>query len=157
MTPINEKLFQKNPEPILREIPLHRTGGENDLKGIVVLLASDASSFMTGAIIPVDGGTVAFMSSILGSIGENTSGGYDLYRISKASLNMLARSFAAVSAKDRKITVLNLHPGWVRTDMGGPSAPLGVEDSVRGLVNVLETQHGAKHLYLDYRGREIPW
>ena len=60
VTPINEKLFQKNPEPILREIPLHRTGGENDLKGIVVLLASDASSFMTGAIIPVDGGTVAW-------------------------------------------------------------------------------------------------
>jgi len=105
----------------------------------------------------VDGGTVAFMSSILGSIGENTSGGYDLYRISKASLNMLARGFAATSARDRKVTVLNLHPGWVRTDMGGPSAPLGIEESVRGLVNVLETQHGAKHLYLDYRGREIPW
>jgi NAD(P)-dependent dehydrogenase (short-subunit alcohol dehydrogenase family) len=105
----------------------------------------------------VDGGTVAFMSSILGSIGENTSGGYDLYRISKASLNMLARGFAAGSAKDRKITVLNLHPGWVRTDMGGPSAPVSVEDSVRGLANVLETRHGAKHLYLDYQGREIPW
>jgi gluconate 5-dehydrogenase len=60
VTPINEKLFQKNPEPILREIPLRRTGGENDLKGIVVLLASDAGSFMTGAIIPVDGGTIAW-------------------------------------------------------------------------------------------------
>lgn len=60
VTPINQKLFEKNPEPILREIPLGRTGGENDLKGIVVLLASDASSFMTGAIIPVDGGTIAW-------------------------------------------------------------------------------------------------
>lgn len=60
VTPINEKLFAKNPEPILREIPLHRTGGENDLKGIAVLLASDASNFITGAIIPVDGGTVAW-------------------------------------------------------------------------------------------------
>ncbi len=60
VTPINQKLFEKNPEPILREIPLGRTGGENDLKGIAVLLASDASNFMTGAIIPVDGGTIAW-------------------------------------------------------------------------------------------------
>jgi len=60
VTPINQKLFEQNAEPILREIPLGRTGGENDLKGIAVLLASDASNFMTGAIIPVDGGTVAW-------------------------------------------------------------------------------------------------
>jgi NAD(P)-dependent dehydrogenase (short-subunit alcohol dehydrogenase family) len=60
VTPINQKLFERNPEPILREIPLGRTGGENDLKGIAVLLASDASDFMTGAVIPVDGGTVAW-------------------------------------------------------------------------------------------------
>ena len=60
VTPINQKLFERSPEPILREIPLGRTGGENDLKGIAVLLASDASNFITGAIIPVDGGTVAW-------------------------------------------------------------------------------------------------
>jgi gluconate 5-dehydrogenase len=60
VTPINQKLFERNAEPILREIPLARTGGENHLKGIAVLLASDASSFMTGAIIPVDGGSVAW-------------------------------------------------------------------------------------------------
>ena len=60
VTPINEKMFVKNSEQILREIPLGRTGGENDLKGIAVLLASDASNFMTGAVIPVDGGTTAW-------------------------------------------------------------------------------------------------
>jgi len=60
VTPINRKLFERNPEPILREIPLGRTGGDSDLKGIAVLLASDASNFMTGAIIPVDGGTIAW-------------------------------------------------------------------------------------------------
>jgi NAD(P)-dependent dehydrogenase (short-subunit alcohol dehydrogenase family) len=60
VTPINQKLFERNPEPILREIPLGRTGGDSDLKGIAVLLASDASNFMTGAIIPVDGGTIAW-------------------------------------------------------------------------------------------------
>ena len=60
ITPINQKLYEKGSEQILREIPLGRTGGENDLKGIAVLLASDASDFITGAIIPVDGGTVAW-------------------------------------------------------------------------------------------------
>lgn len=60
VTPLNQKLFEKNSEPILREIPLGRTGGADDLKGIAVLLASDAANFITGAIIPVDGGSVAW-------------------------------------------------------------------------------------------------
>jgi NAD(P)-dependent dehydrogenase (short-subunit alcohol dehydrogenase family) len=105
----------------------------------------------------VDGGTVAFMSSILGSVTDNTSGGYDLYRISKASLNMLARSFAANLPRERQLNVLNLHPGWVRTDMGGPGAPLGIAESVRGLADVLEKKRVAGHRYLDYQGQELPW
>ena len=60
VTPINQKLFEKGAEQILVEIPLGRTGGPDDLKGIAVLLASDASNFITGAIIPVDGGTIAW-------------------------------------------------------------------------------------------------
>ena len=60
VTPLNQKLFENNSEPILRGIPLHRTGGPDDLKGIAVLLASDAANFITGAIIPVDGGSVAW-------------------------------------------------------------------------------------------------
>ncbi len=60
VTPLNHKLYEKNKENIDRDIPLHRTGGPDDLKGIVVLLASDASNFMTGVIIPVDGGAIAW-------------------------------------------------------------------------------------------------
>ena len=105
----------------------------------------------------VEGGTLAFMSSLLGSVADNTSGGHDLYRISKAALNMLTRSFVAGLPEGRALTVLNLHPGWVRTDMGGPAAPLGVEESVCGLVDVLERRHEARHRYVDYQGRELPW
>lgn len=114
---------------------------------------------IAGRLLPLvnTGGTVAFMSSILGSIAQNTSGGHELYRISKTSLNMLARGFAATAGKEKSLVVLNLHPGWVRTDMGGPSAPVGVDESVRGLVDVLEARRNPGHLYLDYQGRELPW
>jgi NAD(P)-dependent dehydrogenase (short-subunit alcohol dehydrogenase family) len=60
VTPLNQKLYEKNKENIDREIPLGRTGGPDDLKGIVVLLTSEASNFMTGAIVPIDGGSVAW-------------------------------------------------------------------------------------------------
>ena len=105
----------------------------------------------------VEGGTVAFMSSHLGSVAANTSGGHELYRMSKASLNTLVRGFAVTHAQRSGVTVLSLHPGWVRTDMGGPEAPLSVEDSTRGLADVLEKRHGRDHFYLDYKGQSIPW
>jgi len=60
VTPLNQKLYEKNKENIDREIPLGHTGGADDLKGMAVLLASDASNFITGAIIPVDGGSTAW-------------------------------------------------------------------------------------------------
>jgi gluconate 5-dehydrogenase len=60
VTPLNQKLYEKNRENIDREIPLGAPGGPDDLKGIAVLLSSEASNFMTGAIIPVDGGSVAW-------------------------------------------------------------------------------------------------
>lgn len=122
----------------------------------------------TNAIAPVrlarrllplvaDGGTVAFMSSALGSVSHHTSVSLALYSASKAALNSLTRGFAANDASDRQITVLNLHPGWVRTAMGGNNAPLTVEESVRGLADVIEAHRPPGHYFVDYRAKELNW
>jgi NAD(P)-dependent dehydrogenase (short-subunit alcohol dehydrogenase family) len=92
----------------------------------------------------------------MGSIADS-SGGYDLYRMSKAAQNILARGLSEQEAKGRGIAVLSLHPGWVRTDMGGPAATLAVEQSARGLADVLESEHRPGHRFLAYDGSEIPW
>jgi len=97
---------------------------------------------------------VVFMTSILGSIANN-AGGMELYRASKAALNMFGSLFGVRHA-DR--AVILMHPGWVRTDMGGSSAPLDVPTSVRGMADVIAA-HGGKRgvAYLDYTGATIPW
>ena len=99
---------------------------------------------------------IAFVSSRLGSISETT--GHTLpYSSSKAALNMVARAFS-VLLKDKGIVVLALHPGWVRTDMGGPGAPVSPEDSAQGLRRVLA---GAKPedsgKFFNYDGSGIAW
>ena len=114
-----------------------------------------AADALLGLVQP--DGTIGFMTSQLGSIANNTSGGYELYRASKAALNMLVRSFVA-RLPDRRRTVLLLHPGWVRTDMGGANADIDVATSARGLTDVIEARHGSGGLaFLDYRGQTLPW
>ena len=104
-----------------------------------------------------DGGTLAFMSSRMGSVAENDSGGIELYRASKAALNSLTRSFVATDIRDRPIAVLTMHPGWVRTDMGGPNAPLSVAESVAGIADVIEAGQAPGHRFIDYQGAELAW
>ncbi len=126
------------------------------------------SIFMTNAISPVrvadallgcvaPGGMVAFMSSILGSIGTNDDGRAELYRASKAALNSLIRSFRARHGR-ADFTVLALHPGVVRTSMGGPGAPLDIETSVRGVADVIAKRLGSGgQAFVDYRNEIVPW
>jgi NAD(P)-dependent dehydrogenase (short-subunit alcohol dehydrogenase family) len=103
------------------------------------------------------GGVIAFMSSDLGSVARTTDGYIPLYRASKAALNSLVRSFTA-DLGGKRVTVLAIHPGWVRTDMGGPAAPVGIEESVRGVVDVVEARAGTlRHGFVDYRGVELAW
>ena len=141
--------------------PEHRSASEATEAEIGALM-------FTNAIAPVrlarsiaehvrpGSGVVAFTSSIMGSVAAN-AGGHELYRASKAALNSLARGLWG-EWTGRKLTLLSLHPGWVRTDMGGSSAAVSVEDSAAGLVSVIEKQSGAhQHRFLDYTGKELPW
>jgi NAD(P)-dependent dehydrogenase (short-subunit alcohol dehydrogenase family) len=102
-------------------------------------------------------GAIAAMSSGLGSVADNTAGGWEVYRASKAALNTLMRSFAARHSGDPR-SLLLIAPGWVRTDMGGPSAHLDVETSIRGVVDTIEARFGRPGLhYVDYRGQTVRW
>ena len=96
------------------------------------------------------------ITSQLGSI-EQSAGGAIPYRISKAALNMLSKNQAFVHRKDRIITVA-LHPGWVRTDMGGPNAPLSVDESVTQMLKVIDDLAPKDNgTFLGYDGRTKPF
>jgi NAD(P)-dependent dehydrogenase (short-subunit alcohol dehydrogenase family) len=102
-------------------------------------------------------GTLGVMSSGQGSLTNNTNGNYEVYRGSKAALNMFMRSFAARHQSDAR-TLLLMAPGWVKTDMGGPGARLTIEESIPNLLNTIEAYEGRSGLhYLDYLGRVVPW
>jgi NAD(P)-dependent dehydrogenase (short-subunit alcohol dehydrogenase family) len=102
-------------------------------------------------------GTIGVMSSGQGSLTNNTNGQYEVYRGSKAALNMFMRSFAA-RHKDEARTLLLMAPGWVRTDMGGPEARLTIAESIPRLVDTMLAHEGMPGLhYLDYLGRTVPW
>ncbi len=101
------------------------------------------------------GAVLASLSSLMGSIEDNESGGYGPYRVSKAALNMLNKNF---SIELPKVTCVVLHPGWVRTRMGGESAPLEAPESVRGMLAVLERltlKDSGK--FFDHAGDTLPW
>ncbi|WP_449233437.1 SDR family NAD(P)-dependent oxidoreductase [Azospirillum doebereinerae] len=102
-------------------------------------------------------GLIGAMSSGQGSIANNETGDREVYRGSKAALNMFMRSFAARQAGTSRAMVL-MAPGWVRTALGGPEGRLSIEESVPRLVDVLLTKQGKPGLdYLDYLGRTVPW
>ena len=95
------------------------------------------------------------ITSQMGSITDNLSGGYYYYRISKAALNMFNKSF---SIDHPNITSIVLHPGWVRTDMGGSNAPLLPEDSASMLAKlVLRLDRSSSGEFLNYMGNTLPW
>ncbi|MDD5215073.1 MAG: SDR family oxidoreductase [Methylococcales bacterium] len=100
---------------------------------------------------------VVAMSSLMGSTADNGSGGSILYRSSKAALNAAMKS-VAIDNRQKEIAVLILHPGWVKTDMGGSNAPMEIPDSVQKMrdtiANFTLAQSGE---FLRYDGATLPW
>jgi NAD(P)-dependent dehydrogenase (short-subunit alcohol dehydrogenase family) len=123
----------------------------------VNVLAPMRSMAAIGPLVARAGGRLVCLSSSMGSITQ-MSGTYGwLYRTSKAALNA-ALKCAAVELGRKGVVCLALHPGWVRTDMGGPNASIDVGTSVTGMRRVIaaarKTDNGR---FLDYTGAEIPW
>lgn len=116
---------------------------------------------LTAALLPAlrrgSARRIIHITSEMGSIGANGMGGSYAYRISKAAMNMAMRNMHLELHPEGFVTV-SMHPGWVQTDMGGPQAPLRPEESVRGMINVidrLKAEDGGR--FFSYEGRELPW
>ncbi|MEZ0236508.1 MAG: SDR family oxidoreductase [Methylophilaceae bacterium] len=103
------------------------------------------------------GKTVATVSSKMGSLDDNTSGGCYLYRSSKAAVNMVMKSLS-LDLESRGIRAVILHPGWVQTDMGGANALITAETSVAGMRKVLDhATADDSGRFIGYDGIEIAW
>ena len=102
-------------------------------------------------------GLIGVMSSGQGSVANNTRGGHEVYRGSKAALNQYMRSYAARHADSARAMVL-MAPGWIRTNLGGPDATFSVEETIPQLVDTLLGQQGKPGLrYLDRFGATVAW
>ena len=102
-------------------------------------------------------GMIGIMSSGQGSVGNNETGRREVYRGSKAALNMFMRSFAARHAGSPRAMVL-MAPGWVRPDLGGPGGRYSIEECVPPLVDTLLSRQGKPGLeYLNRLGQTVPW
>lgn len=125
--------------------------------------------FMTNAVAPIrvarrlagqlreNTGVLAFMSSILGSVTIPDGGELCLYKASKAALNSMINSFV-VELQRPDLCVLAMHPGWVKTDMGGENAEIDVLTSTRGMLEQIKAQSGKGGLrFINYKGEPLTW
>ena len=100
---------------------------------------------------------VAMISSLMGSIDDCQSGRSYAYRASKTALNMFTVAMKNEALKDN-ISFAVIHPGWVRTGMGGSNAPLEMKESVAGMMEVLQTQTLENTgRFVQYDGKILPW
>jgi len=143
--------------------------GPDDQTSGAASLTDIGQLFLTNSVAPITlaqafvskirkgSGVLAFMSSGLGSIKSPDAPELALYKASKAALNSMTNTFISQLGEDRP-TVLTLHPGWVKTDMGGEGADIDVETSTRGLVEQVKAYAGkGGHYFIDYKGQTIPW
>ena len=100
---------------------------------------------------------IATLSSKMGSLDDNTSGGSYLYRSSKTAVNMVMKSLS-IDLNPQGITVITLHPGWVQTDMGGPNGLINAQTSVTGLRKVIaDTSLEDSGAFITFDGKPVAW
>lgn len=120
-------------------------------------LIEKAAKTLSNEPMGVKRAAILNMSSVLGSVKNNTTGGMYAYRTSKAALNIATKSMS-VDSSPQKILCVSIHPGWVRTDMGGAKAPLDVETATTKLVETImsfnENHNGG---FFEYDGKPLPW
>lgn len=132
-------------------------------------LADVGDLFMTNAVAPIrvakrligqvreGSGVLAFMSSVLGSIAIPDGGEICLYKASKAALNSMINSFV-VQQQRPDLCVLAMHPGWVKTEMGGENAEIDVLTSTQGMLEQVKVQSGHGGLrFINYKGETLTW
>jgi NAD(P)-dependent dehydrogenase (short-subunit alcohol dehydrogenase family) len=100
---------------------------------------------------------IALQSSRMGSIADNDTGGRYAYRASKAALNAVGKSLS-IDLKDKGVVVLTLHPGWVRTDMGGPNGLLTPSEAVSAQLDLIARANPAMSgRFFHISGEDLPW
>jgi NAD(P)-dependent dehydrogenase (short-subunit alcohol dehydrogenase family) len=101
------------------------------------------------------GGKLIAISTRMGSLEDNSSGGFLAYRSSKTALNMAWKTLALANPD---LICVPLHPGWVQTRMGGQSAPVTPEQSIAGMRRVIDglTQQDSGKFF-DFEGKSVPW
>ncbi|MFJ4375564.1 SDR family oxidoreductase [Pseudomonas japonica] len=143
--------------------------GPDNQDAEVAQLAEIGELFMTNAVAPIrvaqrfagqlreESGVIAFMSSVLGSVAIPDAPELALYKASKAALNSMINSFV-VRLGETRLSVLAMHPGWVKTDMGGEGADIDVLTSSRGMLEQVKAHSGKAGLhYLNYKGETLIW
>ncbi|WP_236712115.1 SDR family NAD(P)-dependent oxidoreductase [Pseudomonas sp. EpS/L25] len=154
-------------EPLDRLIVNAGIMGPLESEGQRATAAELGELFLTNAVAPLRvlealapymaaKGVAACLSSQMGSVSLARAVEMPLYGASKAALNSLLQNWMA--GRQPSFAVLALHPGWVRTELGGASAPVAISDSVAGLVTVIESRAGqAGCAFLDHQGQVLPW
>ena len=122
-----------------------------------VLSAMKLAEAFTHHLASSQQGIFVAISSLMGSMADNGSGGSYIYRSSKAALNAVMKSLSFDFSR-QGTGVLIFHPGWVRTDMGGPNGLIEVDESISGMRRVIEqfdlSQTGC---FIKYDGTAMPW
>ena len=122
-----------------------------------VPLLKKAALANPGAPMGIQKAVIVNMSSILGSIGSNVEGGLYGYRVTKTGLNAATKSMS-IDLRGNEIMAISMHPGWVKTDMGGSKAPMDIDTSCSKMVDTLyklnESQNGT---LIQYNGKQLPF